>query len=266
MISICLRRAVLLLLVGALAVSLQACGTTMNPVKRKPLQIDPMEVSVAPGGQPILLRFEEKLAGKPLSETVWDNVSGAFWDVEESNQIGFTQDYSRFIPVVAVGAVGGAIGGAVAGAVAGAAGPELVETRIVIPFGRIFVGTFQSGVSKAFPNSITCLDKQCESAALATGIYKCMVRIEIAQFGVWERPTNHINFQAAIISKVYSTDDPAKSLCTLETRQESREQSVGSVMTTSSGFIAAMNRLSNEFAGALSRDVMSKLRKELEKH
>lgn len=83
MVSICLRRTVLLLLVTALAVSLQACGTTMNPVKRKPLRIDPMETSVVPGAQPILVRFEEKLAGKPLSETVWDNVSGAFWDVEE---------------------------------------------------------------------------------------------------------------------------------------------------------------------------------------
>jgi hypothetical protein len=89
----------------------------------------------------IHVAFEETLPSKPLSETVWDNAKGPFWDVEESKQIGFTQDYSKFMPVAAsAGIIGGAVGGAIAGL---AAGPELVNTRIVIPFGRIFSKTFE---------------------------------------------------------------------------------------------------------------------------
>jgi hypothetical protein len=81
-----------------------------------------------------------------LNETVWDNATGAFWDVKESKQIGFTQDYSKFIPVAATaGIIGGAVGGAVAGA---AAGPQLVDTRIVIPFGNVFSITFESAITR----------------------------------------------------------------------------------------------------------------------
>ena len=256
------RNAVRLLFVAVIVISLSACGVTLNPVKRKPLQIDPLVASLTPMDQAVLVRFESTLPGKLLTETVWDNVSGAFWDIDESNQIGFTQNYRKFIPAVAVGGVlGGAIGGAVVG---GATGPTLVETRIVIPFGRIFEGVFQSGVSKAFPNSFTCSDDQCESQTLKIGTPKYLVRIKIAEFQVWEKPMNHINLKAIAISKVYRPDNLAEPVYVYEGRQEVTNQSIGSVMSTSSGFIAEMNRISNRFAGGLAAEMIGKIQKGLE--
>jgi hypothetical protein len=256
------RKVVKSLLVVVVAISFSACGVTMSPVKRKPLRIDPFEAALAPTTQTILVRFESTLADKPLTETVWDNVSGAFWDVEESNQIGFTQNYSKFIPAVAAGGVlGGAIGGAVVGI---AAGPQLVETRILIPFGRIFEGVFQSGLSKAFPNSSTCLNDQCELQTLRTDTPKYLVRIKVTEFQVWEQPTNHINLRAVAISEVYRPDNLSEPLYVCEGRQEITKQSIGSVMSTSSGVIAEMNKFSNRFAGALFTEIIGKLQRWLD--
>lgn len=254
--SISCSNLVTLLCVLALAASITGCGVTLSPVKRKPLQIDPPEMSLAPTTQAVLVRFENTLLGKPLPETVWDNVSGAFWDVEESNQIGFTQNYSKYIPVVAVG-------GVIGGAVGAASDPSLIETRIVIPFGRIFEGTFRSGLSKAFPNSSICFDDQCEEQTLASGIPQYLVRVKVSEFQVWEQPLNHINLKAVAVSKVYRHQNLAEPLSVHEGRQELTKQSMGSVFSTSSGFISEMNKISNRFAGALSEDIIGNIQKGL---
>ncbi|NWG87973.1 MAG: hypothetical protein HXY26_10785, partial [Hydrogenophilaceae bacterium] len=113
-----------LLLVGCAGVG------ALSPVKRAPVYIAPIETHLPSSTQPILIQFESTLPGRVVVETVWDNVTGAFADTAESKQIGYTQDYSKFIPAAAAG---GAIGGAVVGT-------RPSYTRIVIPFGRIFEG------------------------------------------------------------------------------------------------------------------------------
>lgn len=253
---------VTLLFAILLAVLLSGCGVTLSPVKRKPLQIDPPETTLVPTTQAVLVRFENTLPNKPLRETVWDNASGAFWDIEESNQIGFTQNYNKLIPAAAIGGVlGGAIGGAIVGLTAG---PTLVETRIVIPFGRIFEGIFLSDLSKAFPNSSICFDEQCELRVINSGTPKYLVRVKVTEFQVWEEPMNHINLKSAAISKVYRPQNLAEPLSMFEGRQELKNQSVGSVLSTSSGFIAEMNKISNRFAGALSTEIIGKVQNGLE--
>ena len=170
------------LLAAAISVFVLGCGTTLSPVKRKPLDISPLATSLAPNHQVILVRFESTLPGKPLCETVWDNASGAFADIEESKQIGFTQDYSKLYPVVAGGVVGGAVGGVIGGLVVVPSETQPDYTRIVIPFGRIFQGVFQSGLQKAFPNSPTSAVKLRSTSRVAA------LKIEFqaqTSFGCW---------------------------------------------------------------------------------
>ena len=44
--------------------------------------------------EPAIVYFEEAVPHRPLPETIWDNTVGPSWNVEESRQIGFTQEYS----------------------------------------------------------------------------------------------------------------------------------------------------------------------------
>jgi hypothetical protein len=243
------RSAATLSLAMAISMFLSGCGVTLSPVKRAPLEISTLNTTLTPRPEKVLVRFENTLPDGPLAETVWDNRPGPFIDAKESQQIGFTQNYKEMLPVAA--AAGSAAGAAVA------TRPEY--TRIVIPFGRLFEGVFQSGLQKAFPNSSVCLDDSCELKASQSGIPEPVVKIRVKDFQVWERPLNHINLKATVECRVYrgSTDKPAE---VFEVQHETKEQSLGSVMTTSSGFIRSMNKISNDFAAALSEQILEKLK------
>jgi len=53
--------------------------------RRKELTIDSYNQQLAlTNTEDLKLIFKEVVPGKPLNETVWDNVTGAFWDVKES--------------------------------------------------------------------------------------------------------------------------------------------------------------------------------------
>ena len=132
-------------------------------------------------------------------------------------------------------------------------------TRIVIPFGRIFQGVFESGLQKAFPNSLACSDDSCELEKLKSAAPARVVRLRVAEFQVWEEPLNHINLRAMVECKVHRAGITNKLDYTYEARDEATKQSIGSVMTTSAGFIKEMNKISNRFAGALSEGILKNL-------
>jgi hypothetical protein len=226
---------------------LSGCGVTLSPVKRAPVEIARLRTTLSPIAQTVVVRFDSTIPGKPLTETVWDNASGAFVDAGESQQIGFTQNYSMLVPAAVLG---GAVGGAVVGT-------QSSYTRIVIPFGRIFAGVFQSGLEQVFPNSSTCFDASCEPARapLRAPTY---VTVKVLEFQVWEKPLNHINLIAMVQCTVHRTDS-AEQAYTFATRHEMTNQALGSMLTTSSGFIVEMNKISNAFAGALSEKILAQL-------
>ena len=126
-----------------------------------------------------LIHFQQVIPNKKLSETVWDNVTGPFWDLEESKQIGFTQNYAKLAAVSAVG------GTAMVGAAVGTGTiNEIVETRIVIPFGRIFSETMVCGIEKSFSENIVCFDKTCEKAHLQSSPSAKIIEISVKEFFV----------------------------------------------------------------------------------
>ena len=242
-----------LLIAAILCFLLTGCGVTLSPIKRKPLHITPIQTTFSPNNKTVLVRFESTLPGIPLAETLWDNKSGAFADAEESMQIGFTQDYSKLVPAAAAG---GIIGGAVVGT-------QASYTRIFIPFGRIFEGVFQSGLQKAFPNSKACSDDSCESEIINSASPTNIIRLNVIEFQVWEKPLNHLNMNSLVKCKVYRGNTTSEPDFVFETRHQTNNQSLGSIMSTSSGFIKEMNRISNEFAASLSEEVLNSLHQKL---
>jgi len=233
---------------------MSGCGVTLSPVKRKPLQIVPLDTSLAPKNQSFITRFESTLPGTPLTETVWDNFEGAFADAKESKQIGFTQNYSVLIPATVVG---GAVGGAVVGT-------QPSYTRIVIPFGRIYQGVTESGLQKAFPNSRVCHDDAGEASLLQSTPTDKVIRLKITRFQVWEKPLNHLNMSAEVECKAFRNRSSDQLWFSDVSHCVMTNQPIGSVMTTSGGFIKEMNKVVNQFAARLAEDTLRKLHNTLE--
>ncbi len=228
-----------------LSISITSC-TSLS--RRKPLEITPYSQQLSLTDlEDINIIFEEVIPGKPLNETVWDNATGPFWDIKESEQIGFTQNYSKFMPVAAVaGVVGGAIGGAVVGLTGG---PELVNTRIVIPFGNIFSKTFESAIKNNIKNYFVCYTPSCASQSSAQNSLK----IKINNFYVWEGPVNHLNLVVQGKSKYSRSGNVIKDY---EFEKSILTHKLGTMMSTHSSFMKEMNRISNSFAQEITTDII----------
>jgi hypothetical protein len=228
-----------------LSISITSC-TSLS--RRKPLEITPYSQQLSLTDlEDINIIFEEVIPGKPLNETVWDNAIGPFWDIKESEQIGFTQDYSKFMPVAAsAGVIGGAIGGAVAGV---AAGPKLVKTRIVIPFGNIFSKTFESAIKNNIKNYSVCYTPSCA----AQSSVQDLLRIKINNFYVWEGPLNHLNLVVQGKSTYSKSGNVIKDY---EFEKSILSHKLGTMMSTHNSFMKEMNRISNSFAQEITTDII----------
>lgn len=267
------RRFFAVLLAIAASIFLSGCGVTLSPVKRAQVRISPVKFPLKANSQRIFVQFEGTLPNVPLADTVWDNIGGAFADPRGSEYIGYVQDYSKTAAAFngdadadesefwrLAPAVFGDMGGAAA---AIAAGTRPDYTRIVIPFGRIFEGVFQSGVKNAFPNAIERLDGD-EFSQLAAPAHGFIVSLRVIDFKIWEHPLNHINLEAAVECKLIGIGKKGASESDFEAEYQATNQAIGSVFSTSSGFIRNMNKVSNKFAADLSTELLGTLQKELQ--
>ncbi|MGC9967753.1 MAG: hypothetical protein ABSE08_20375 [Syntrophobacteraceae bacterium] len=229
--------------------SISAC-TALNPERRKPLEIQPFESKLAPNPTKLLVLFTDTIPGSPLSETVWDNISGPIWDEHESRQIGYNQEHLKSMPNIVPGPKGSFI--------AVDDGKSWADSRIVIPFGRILVEVLKSGLAGSFPNATVCSDGQCATRALQTNPPDRMLKIKVVSFQVWEKPLNHINLNASVVVMLYRFGQTDKPEHTFEVRRELTEKSIGSPFATSSGgFITEMNRITNNLAQSISQEILA---------
>ncbi len=100
--------------------------------------------------------------------------------------------------------------------------------------------------------------------AIEIGAAKYVVKIKVAKFQVWESPLNHMSLSATVECKVYRANEADEPEFVYEAQNQAAKQPIGSVMTTSSGFIHNMNKIANEFAAGLSEDILEKLQKKLQ--
>lgn len=232
-----------------LAVLVMASGCKV--ANRRPLRVAPFNPGLSPSAEKIFVQFEDTLPGTNLNVTVWDNANGAFADAREAKQIGYTQNYNRVVLAEAIAPGAGV-----------AAGPWLVQTRIVIPFGPIFMGTFQSGLKEAFPNAVILTNATAVVATTAADAnYRLQVRV--SDFRVWEQPLNHINLTTTVTCRVQPLGRPAAAASSFEVCRTATQQQVGTMLSTSGGFIRKMNEIANTFAGQVTQEILEKLQKEV---
>lgn len=232
------RMTVACLWVIVLSTVLSSCALP----RRKPVQIAPFNQNLpVVSNETIVIRFEESVPGKPLNQTVWDNISGPFWDVTESKQIGFTQHYKAqffavpppLLPTVAQ------------------SGANLIDTQIVIPFGNIFSAIVESAAQKNSQPAVFCYDEDC----LKRSSIPAILKLRIEKFFVWEAPLNHLNLYVKGKSSYWRSGAIVRDY---EFERSMLSQKLGSVFSTHSAFMDEMNRLSNQFARDIVAEVFSK--------
>lgn len=220
------------------ALFFQSC-MLVNPVKRQPLYRTDFNLDIPHQNKEVLVLFKSKIPGKPLFETVWDNMQGAFWSPVESNQIGYTQDY-EFTPLILP------TDATVATTVRG--------TQIVIPVGRVFSDTMVSAIEKSYAKSKICFHDGCR--AQFSNDTDIIIAISIDGFSVKERPMNHINFQLKLVVEIF---EKASGRMKKEIiRTELNKFKLGSIASTSYGFIEKMNEAINSFAKLSVKKVIQK--------
>lgn len=215
--------------------------------RRKPLTIGEISQELPPHTENIVVYFVEVVPSKPLFETVWDNVSGPFWNVTESNQIGFTQHYKPQFFAIPPPLL----------PVAAQSGVNLVDSQIMMPFGRTFTGVFESALKKSFHNYQVCYDNSCLEKSIQQANYTQALKIKITYFYVWEGPLNHLNLYVKGDCKLLNKNGTMVKEYDFE--RDMLHQKLGSVLSTHSSFIAEMNRLLNKFADDLSFEVITKV-------
>src|SRR4051812_26099023 len=154
--------------------------TSCTLPRRKALRTVPFNQTLATRPPDnLVISFEQSVKGKPLSETVWDNISGPLWDAKESKRIGFTEHYRpQFyaIPPASLPA-------------AAESGVHLIDSRLMIPFGKVFSRMFESAVRKYCRQPVFCYGVECQRECSGHMLFA----VKIDRFFVWEAPVNHLN-------------------------------------------------------------------------
>lgn len=210
--------------------------------RRNDVEITPFNQQIkAAAVKSLQIELEESVPGKPLNETVWDNVSGPFWDIKESKLIGFTQNYKpQFfaIPPLLL-------------PIAAQSGMNLIDSRIVIPFGNILSSMVESAAQRNFAASKICFDENCIANPSDVGVLK----IKIDNFLVWEHPLNHLNLYIKGKSTYIQNDSKMKEYVFEKSRLTKK---LGSVFSTHSMIITEMNKMANQFAEEVTAEIITK--------
>ena len=80
---------------------------------------------------------------------------------------------------------------------------------------------------------------------------------------MWEQPLNHLNLKSKVQVRVYRAGQTSDPVSVYEAVGIVTNQPIGTVMSTSSGFIKEMNKISNSFAVTLSNDILDNVRKQV---
>jgi hypothetical protein len=233
-----------LITASLLVIFVNGCEVTLNPVKRKPLEISPLQTALVPSSQLLHVAFASTLPGIPLAVTVWDNHVGAFADAKESARIGFTQDYTE--PLLH----------------GESAMFKPSYTHLFVPFGRIFEGVFDSGMQKVFPQAPAAIEATNETVNTAPPEKATMVRLKVVDFQVWEQPLNHINMKASVECRWSLADATNQTDSAYVAQYALMNQSLGT-LPTSGSMVKKLEAFANSMAATLSENILNHLQQQL---
>jgi hypothetical protein len=208
--------------------------------RREPLLVEGVTATLPAHAERVAVYFVEQVPHRPLSETIWDNVIGAQWDVEESHQIGFTQQY-KAIPLVAPPI---------------AAANVAIRTRLEVPFGRSFTDVFEAALAQAYPQHATCFDVACVNGAVDHGGAEKVMTIRLGTFSTWEGPQNHLNLYATGTCLLVGPDGTGRREYPF--RKATLEKNLGGFFSTHAALIDAMNNVLHAFSEELVVEILSR--------
>jgi hypothetical protein len=225
----------------ALLIAGSVSGCSWSQEWRRPLVVQDMARQLPTYPDTAVVYFEEAIPTKPLLETVWDNVTGVFWDAGESKQIGYTRNYSgvMILPLPI-----------------GVAATMRTHTRIVMPFGRSFAEVFESALRKSFSKYFMCYDNSCLTTSTAQNGHAKVLRIKIESFATWEDPRNYLNLYAKGLYIVMNDDGTAHS--EYQFKKSILKSRMGNVFNTHDSIIDTMNDLLNELSADLTAEIITK--------
>jgi hypothetical protein len=130
-----------------------------------------------------MVLFEPIFPGKPLRETVWDNVEGARWSHYESGRASWVPTENLVTRI---------------------SGPPVSQNRLeagdqvlhqmTVPFGAILTAKYKGAFDRAYPGWRVCEDEQCLQTHSKLMDFDRIIRIKVDRFDLWEQPPGYVNF------------------------------------------------------------------------
>jgi|GEM_PF-3060840 len=165
--NICLRLFLLALL---------AAGCTFQSDRSRPLKSPPYTAGLERHNVHLAVVFDQVIPDKPLPETVWDNPgtpwgsSSPFWDRRYSERVGFIRYYTDYFFYAKF------------------------ETRVIVPFGRIFSDVLSSAASNACSSVQVAYDPAGAKRLASDGPPGMQVIVKLSRFSVVEEPKYQVNY------------------------------------------------------------------------
>lgn len=238
-------------LIGFLLLAVSGCSQLprYQEVQTKYSLSKPASTSTA-----TLVFLEPVFPGKPLDEIVSDNVVGAMWNPEESQKIGFTQNYGETLakygpqlallaslpPHVATGM-----------SASGQAGSFNISSRIMIPYGRYITSNLREMLASVSPSSVVCTDEVCAQSTLQSKGNIRLVTVKFTKFSIAE---NKVNTLTLVVEGTATTTRNGQSR-SVEIRQNIVDRSVTTEGRFHSNVLRAMNKMANEISSSVVQQI-----------
>jgi hypothetical protein len=240
------------------AAMLSACGTVpiyVDAAPRYSLPVDAPRDDAA-----VIVHLESVFTAKRFDELVCDNVTGVIWSPEESTKIGFTQNPAEIMAKTAPLMVMEAslphnlgIGRVASGQSSLAYDRVKIDSRIMIPFGAYISRNLEQLLSATSPSSKVCFDTECVRSAGATGGAR-LVTVQFTKFKVAEDNPNKLTLE---VEGVVAIEGASRQSRVFPVKYEIIDRSISSEGYRHADFLRVMNKLANESASAIAKQILS---------
>jgi hypothetical protein len=205
----------------------------------------------------IAVFVEPVFPGKPVVDTVVDNVVGAIWSPGEATQIGFTQKYGETLAIQApqVAMLAGLPSSVRAGFVAsGQGGGFNISSRIMIPIGLYIEQNTEKLLQRVSSESIVCRESACMEQARSSGAYARFAVVRLQKMLVAESSANRLTLE--LEAQVDATDSRGRT-STRHVQASVRDRSITSEGLFHSDFLKVMNKTANEVSSEFALQVLA---------
>jgi len=182
-----------------------------------------------------LVLFEPVFPGKPLRETVWDNVEGPRW-------LPFEAGRASWVPGVDIKT---RVEGPPVSQNRLEAGAQVTH-RLTVPFGAIITAKYKQAFDRSYPGWRVCEEEQCLQTYSKLMDFDRVIRIHIDRFDIWEQPSGYVNLY--LHSTWTETTDNGLKTRTVTYEKERLQVALPGIAGGYNGKAEQLLRLTEDFA------------------